>query len=162
MPKFCADGRTKEGGQSQKKEGGKASGWAPEIRPKHRKSLPNGRQQEPQGGGAKRRPLGAAPKAPPCCLPFGMEFLCFGLISGAHPDVFPPSFFLWLSTVLGLPILGGGPLLVSSGCQMTRPPHVGDRFLVCSNELATPWHIAARKPVASFGFCFRTSLGPEP
>ena len=51
---------------------------------KHRKSLPNGRQQEPQGGGAKRRPLGAAPKAPPCCLRFGKDFLCFGIISGAH------------------------------------------------------------------------------
>ena len=61
--------------------------------PKHRKFLPNGRQQEPQGGGAKRSPLGAAPKAPPCCLPFGKDFLCFGLISGAHPEAFPPSFF---------------------------------------------------------------------
>ena len=76
-----------------KKEGGKASGWAPEIRPKHRKSLPNGRQQ----GGA----FGAAPRgrhfAPPpwgsCCLPFGKDFLCFGLISGAHPESFPLSFF---------------------------------------------------------------------
>ena len=76
-----------------KKEGGKASVWAPKIKPKHRKSLPNGRQREPQGGGAKRRPLGAAPKAPPCCLPFGKDFLCFGLTSGAHPDAFPPSFF---------------------------------------------------------------------
>ena len=66
---------------------------APEMHRKHRKSLPNGRQQEPQGGGAKRRPLGAAPKAPPCCLPFGKDFLCFGLISGAHPEAFPPSFF---------------------------------------------------------------------
>ena len=32
----------------------------------------------PQGGGASRRPLGF------CCLRFGKEFLCFGLISGAH------------------------------------------------------------------------------
>ena len=48
-------GMTKEGGQSQKKEGGKASGWAPEIRPKHRKSLPNGRQQ---GGAFGAAPLG--------------------------------------------------------------------------------------------------------
>ena len=52
-------GKTQEGGQSPK-NGGKASGWVPEIKPNHRKSLPNGRQQEPQGGGAK----GAAP----CCL----------------------------------------------------------------------------------------------
>ena len=85
-------GKTKEGGHSQKKYG-KASGRAPEIRPKHRNSLPNGRQQEPQGGGAKRRPLGAAPKAPPCCLPFGKDFPCFRLISGAYPEAFPPSFF---------------------------------------------------------------------
>ena len=56
-------GKTKEGGQSQRKEGGKASGWAPEIKPKHRNSY----QMEdnkaapsapPQGGGASRRPLG--------------------------------------------------------------------------------------------------------
>ena len=53
-----AIGRTKEGEQSKKKSG-KASGWALEIRPKHRKSLPNGRQQAPpQGGDASRRPLG--------------------------------------------------------------------------------------------------------
>ena len=62
----------------------------------HRKSLPTGRQQEPQGGGAKRRPLEAAPKAPPCCLPFVKDFLCFCYISGAHSGsilVFPP--FFW-------------------------------------------------------------------
>ena len=40
--------------------------------------------KNPKGGGAKCRPLGAAPKAPPCCLPFGKDFLCFGLISGAR------------------------------------------------------------------------------
>ena len=40
--------------------------------------------KNPKGGGAKRRPLGAAPKAAPCCLPFGKDFLCFGLTSGAH------------------------------------------------------------------------------
>ena len=56
----------------------------PKMDQKHRKSLPNGRQQEPQGGGAKCRPLGAAPKAPPCCLPFGKDFRCFGLTSEAH------------------------------------------------------------------------------
>ena len=55
-----------------------------EIMPKHRKSLPNGRQQKPQGGGAKRRPLGlgAAPKAPPCCLSFGKDFLSFASLPG--------------------------------------------------------------------------------
>ena len=36
-----------------------------------------------QGGGAKRRPLGAPPKAA-CCLRFGEDFLRFGIISGAH------------------------------------------------------------------------------
>ena len=39
----------------------------------------------------------AAPSAPPpwgsCCLAFGKDFLCFGLISGAHPEAFPHSFF---------------------------------------------------------------------
>ena len=39
----------------------------------------------------------AAPSAPPpwgsCCLPFGKDFLCFGLISGAHPEAFPH--FFW-------------------------------------------------------------------
>ena len=49
--------------------------WAPEIKPKHRNSLPNRRQQNPRG----RR---EAP--PPCCLPFGKDFLCFGIISGAR------------------------------------------------------------------------------
>ena len=40
--------------------------------------------KEPQGGSAKRRPLGAAPKAPPCCHPFGKDFLCFCTIFGAR------------------------------------------------------------------------------
>ena len=35
----------------------------------------------------------AAPSAPPplgsCCLPFGKDFLCLGLISCAHPEAFP-------------------------------------------------------------------------
>ena len=39
----------------------------------------------------------AAPSAPPpwgsCCLPFGKKFLCVGLIPGADPEAFPPSFF---------------------------------------------------------------------
>ena len=68
--------------------------WASEVRPKHMTSLPNEENKKPQGGGAKRRLLGAAPKAPPCCFPFGKDFLCFGLISGAHPEAFPPSFFV--------------------------------------------------------------------
>ena len=90
-------GKTKEGGQSKKK-GGKASGWAPEIRPKHRKSLPNGRQQEPQGGGAKRRPLGVL------VVYHLVSISCFGMISGAHPEAFP-HFLLGLSTFLGFPTL---------------------------------------------------------
>ena len=40
-----------------------------------------------------KSPKGAAPKAPPCCLPFGNDFLCLGLIFGAHPEAFPP--FFW-------------------------------------------------------------------
>ena len=34
---------------------------------------------QPQGGGASRRPLGGS-----CYLPFGKDFLCFGLTSEAH------------------------------------------------------------------------------
>ena len=40
-----------------------------------------------------KNPKGAAPKAPLCCLPLGKDFLCFGLISGAHPEAFPH--FFW-------------------------------------------------------------------
>jgi len=58
--------------------------WASEVRPKHMTSLPNEENKKPQGGGAKRRLLGAAPKAPPCCFPFGKDFLCSGLTSEAH------------------------------------------------------------------------------
>ena len=42
--------------------------------------------KNPKGAAREaRRPLGAAPKAPPCCLPFGKDFLCFRCISGAEP-----------------------------------------------------------------------------
>ena len=76
---FTTLGKPRKVDNPRKKNVEKPQGWAPEIRPKHKKSLPNGRQQEPQGGDAKRRPLGAAPKAPPCCLPFGKDFSMFGL-----------------------------------------------------------------------------------
>ena len=61
-----------------------------------------------------KNPKGAAPKAPPCCLPFGKDFLCFGLISGAHPEAFPPSFFgtvhlPWFSQGSYCAIKNGGP-----------------------------------------------------
>ena len=75
-----------------KKEGGKASGWAPEITPKHRKSLPHGRQQGSAKGAAPRGRRFAPPPWGSCCLPFGKDFLCFGLISGAHPEAFPHLF----------------------------------------------------------------------
>ena len=52
------DGKTKEGGHSQKKEGGKASGWAPEITPKHRKSLPNITKWKTTRRRLRRRPPG--------------------------------------------------------------------------------------------------------
>ena len=62
----------------------------------------------PQGGGASRRPLGF------CCLRFGKDFLCFGLISGAHFGpilIFPPSFSRkGFSSFLGAPIFGSLPL----------------------------------------------------
>ena len=52
---------------------------------------------KPKGGGAKRRPLGAGPKALPCCLPFGKDFLCFCFISGAHSGsiLALPRYFFW-------------------------------------------------------------------
>ena len=62
----------------------------------------------------------AAPSAPPpwgsCCLPFGKDFLCLGLISGAHPKVFPH--FLWISTFLGFPNEhpANGSFLISYAC----------------------------------------------
>ena len=60
--------------------------------------------KNPKGAARSAGPLGVAPKAPPCCLPFAEDFICFGLTSGAHPEAFPP--FLWgLSTFLGSPIL---------------------------------------------------------
>ena len=84
-------GKPRKVERPKKEEGGKAPGWAPEIMPKHKKSLPNGRQQEPQGGGAKRRPIEAAPQAPPCCLRFGKDFLCFWCISGPLLGLHGPS-----------------------------------------------------------------------
>ena len=76
-----------------KKEGGKASGWAPEIKPKHRKSLfyqmednKAGPSAPPQWGGASRRPLGVS-----CCLQFGKDFRCFWHISGPLLDLHGPS-----------------------------------------------------------------------
>ena len=54
-----------------------------------------------------KNPKGAAPKAPPCRFPFGKDFLCFGLISGAHSGpilIFPPPFSRkGFSSVLGAP-----------------------------------------------------------
>ena len=52
----------------KKKEGGKASGWAPEVMPKHRKSLPNGRQQGGAFGAAHKGP---ALRAVPYTSPLG-------------------------------------------------------------------------------------------
>ena len=57
-----------------------------------RKSCPNKgnpyqiEDNKTQGGGAKRRPIGAAPKVLPCCLRFGKDFSCLGMISGAHSE----------------------------------------------------------------------------
>ena len=73
-------------------------GWAhggPAGRRKCTKKIENPYQMQdnkaapsapPQGGGASRRPLGS------CYLPFGKDFQCFGLISGAHPETFPHFF----------------------------------------------------------------------
>ena len=87
--------KTKEGGQSKEKLEKPQDG--------HHKSGPN--IGNPYQMEDNKNPRGAAPKAPPCCLPFGEDFLCFGLISGAHPEAFP-SFFLGgdCPTFLGPPI----------------------------------------------------------
>ena len=81
--------------ERQKKEGGKAPGWAPEIMPKHRKSLPNGRQQGGAFGAAPRGRRFAPPPWGSCCLPFGKDFLCFWCISGALLDLHGPPSPLW-------------------------------------------------------------------
>ena len=74
----------------------------PEMTPKHMKSLPNGRQQGGAFGAAPRGRRFAPPPWGSCCLACGKDFQCFSLISGAHPEAFPPSFF-GLSTFLGFP-----------------------------------------------------------
>ena len=106
-----------------KQKGGKASGWAPEIMPKHRKSLPNGRQQSgafgaaPRGG-ASRRPLGF------CCLRFGKDFLCFGMISGAHSgSILYFSFFFSREGLFLLP-----------RCSQPGPTYTTDRVLMCGSS----------------------------
>ena len=83
---------------SQKKERGKAKidpEWVPEMKQKTREILTKWKTTKPKGAAREaRRPLGAAPKAPPCCL--GKDFLCFCFISGAHSGsilAFPRSFF---------------------------------------------------------------------
>ena len=82
---------------------------APEMMQKHRKSLPNGRQQGGAFGAAPRGRRFALPPWVFCCLPFGKDFLCFGLISGAHPEAFPPSFFLDSPPSLVFPDILGRP-----------------------------------------------------
>ena len=69
---------------------------------------------------SNKNPKGAAPKAPPCCLPFGKDFLCFGLISGAHPEAFPPSFFWDCPPSLVLPILGAEEMTLDLEAHRTR------------------------------------------
>ena len=48
---------------------------------------------KPEGDGGKRRHLESAAEGGASLLPFGKDSLCLGLISGAHPEAFPPSFF---------------------------------------------------------------------
>ena len=86
-------GKTKEGGQSPKME------KPQDGRQKLRQNMGNPQQMEDN-----KNPKGAAPKAPPCCLPFSKDFLCFGMISGAHSWISPllfsalsPILFPWIS-----------------------------------------------------------------
>ena len=125
---------------SQKKERGKAKidpEWAPEMKQKHRKSLPNGRQQPKGAAHEARCPLGAAPKAPPCCLPFGKDFRCFCFISGAHSGsilAFPRSFF-WEGLFLN-------PRCSHQKVFFKKPPKKVRRF---SSEPPTPTDHYARE-----------------
>ena len=68
---------------------------APEMHRKHRKSLPNGRQQGGAFGAAPRGRRFAPPPWGSCCLPFGKDFLCFWCISGALLDLHGPPSPLW-------------------------------------------------------------------
>ena len=66
--KETINGKTKEGGQSQKKKVEKPQDGCQ----KSGQNIENPYQMEDN-----KNPKGAAPKAPPCCLPFGKDFLCF-------------------------------------------------------------------------------------
>ena len=104
----------KEGGKPRKKEGGKSKNG---LR-KSGQNIGNPYQIEdnkaapsapPQGGGASRRPLGV------CCLRFGKDFLCFGMISGAHSGsilIFPPPF-----SQKGFSSIPGAPSLCEDTCH---------------------------------------------
>ena len=99
----------KRRGEAQKKRRGKIKKSAQNGLQKSSQNIRNPYQIEDtktQGGGPKRRPLGAAPKALLCCLQFGKDFLCFGLISGAHSWI-SPVFFSVISLVffLDFPLL---------------------------------------------------------
>ena len=60
-------------------------------------------ENKTQGGGASRRPLGALPKAAPCCLPFVKDLLClFVHFRGLDPQTMQRSALLaedWMETV---------------------------------------------------------------
>ena len=69
-------GRRKSPSREKKEEKYKIEPeWAPEIKPKHRNSLPNRRQQNPRGRRRRRRLV---------VFDLVRYFICFGIISGAH------------------------------------------------------------------------------
>ena len=51
------------------------------------------KNNKPKGGGREApAPLGAPPKAAPCCLPFGKDFLCFCAFLGPRKADFLDNF----------------------------------------------------------------------
>ena len=77
-------GKTKECGQAKKKNVEKLQ----DGRQKSGPNIGNPYQMEdnknPKGAARSAAPLGVAPKAPPCCHPFGKDFRCFCTIFGAR------------------------------------------------------------------------------
>ena len=119
--------RKKEGGNLRKKEGGKIEKSTQNGLRKSGQNIGNPYQIEDnktQGGGAKRRPLGAAPKAPPCCLPFGKDFLCFWCISGAllDPDGPRPPMEITAPVEITTPHLYSGFYNMAGHGQPITPP----------------------------------------
>ena len=116
------------------KEGGKIKidpEWAPEIRPKHRKSLPNRRQQNPRGRREAPPPWGGAEGA---ALLSSIWYLRISYVFASFPEPILGRFWFFhllfsgkgFSTFLAPPTLCKGWVVVhiTSSCsrnRLTRP-----------------------------------------